>query len=158
MNALAGVSLRAIPQRPIPSDWWSSKGVHMHPDEVDARAYSLRIAHLTVAELTIRFKGGNRWMVDWSLKHADGHCSGAVMMNAHDVRAAFGLLDATTYRSGGDVRVNAEMWSQGQFVRSGHYLNIPCAGRNVQGDPNISIEVTDQIRDRVQQLLQLAES
>ncbi len=43
---------------------------------------------------------------------------------------------------------------QSKFIRWGNFLNIPCPGTGHDGDPNVSIYVTDEIREAVRKLLE----
>ena len=43
---------------------------------------------------------------------------------------------------------------QGKFVAKAQYLNIPEGGSGFDGNPNISIEIDDAIRDAVRNIVE----
>ena len=53
-------------------------------------------------------------------------------------------------------RYGAHSAEQGLYIRWGNFLNIPCPGTGMDGDPNVSIFITDEIRDAVSNLLEAA--
>lgn len=95
----------------------------------------------------------------WTVRHAGGlvdpQTSGLVELSSSNLRKAFRLDDVMDDklslwlidRYGGTVA------SQGEFIRWGKYLNIPGPGTGHDGDANISIFVSDEIRDAVTALL-----
>ncbi|MDD5528179.1 MAG: hypothetical protein PHO56_04405 [Patescibacteria group bacterium] len=94
--------------------------------------------------------------VTWSIKHSpDEYARGRTLMDKKTLANAFGLANDTPNcyshwlieRYGGD---NAEQF---KFIRYRNYLNIPCPGTGNDGDPNISIELDDEIKQAVTKLL-----
>ena len=47
----------------------------------------------------------------------------------------------------------ADVAEQTLFIRKGNYLNIPCPGTAHDGDPNVSIELDDEIKEKVKELI-----
>ena len=115
-----------------------------------------------VAQLTINKTVPRRpnYTFVWTVRHAGGlvdpHTGGLAELSSINLRKAFRLDDTMDdklslwliERYGGTVA------AQGEFIRWGKYLNIPGPGTGHDGDANISIFVSDEIRDAVAQLLQ----
>ncbi|MBY0472844.1 hypothetical protein K2Q00_00980 [Patescibacteria group bacterium] len=96
------------------------------------------------------------WHVSWKINHGYGMVGGFVNLTNTQLELAFGLKDD----SDGSTRAVVERTGipfdaalQGCFVRWGQWLNIPHPGTGMQGDPNISIELDDEIVAAVQALL-----
>ncbi len=152
---MAPPKLRAVKAaQPCPS-WQVSKGHKMTITSSGPRLGTLELRG-SAAELKVspRERG---WNVQWKIEHYNGRVEGHVHMDDSALRRAFGLEDglgtfgATLADRTGTPIDAAE---QGQFVRWGEFLNIPHPGTGLQGDPNISIELSDEIRTAVQDLLQ----
>ena len=143
-------------------DWCHSHCAKMQQVSLDVNLHVLAIrgsaAFLRISPANLDASEG--WFVEWEITHGPwSTSSGRVIMDRNELEAAFGLSEETgkdgnwlLERYGGDSAV------QGKFMRSGNYLNIPCPGTGHDGDPNISIELSDNIRDAVRQLLSTAHS
>jgi len=86
---------------------------------------------------------GEEFSVEWSIIHyVDTDTTvGRRRYTRDDLEMAFELG-----LSGAAVR-------QGLFYRDGRHLNIPCRGTGDDGDPNVSILVTDEMKIAVRRLL-----
>jgi hypothetical protein len=111
----------------------------------------------SAAQLTIQEDlDEDHWRVSWWLNHGHGEVQGFVSFNRQDLRRAFGFEDGI---SEGDRSLFAGIGTPldagqvGRYVRYGQYLNIPGPGRSFHGDPNISIELTNEIVAAVEALL-----
>lgn len=96
------------------------------------------------------------WYVDWEVRHsADTKVNGRAYMQMDMLRAAFGLANHLTGDSGDWLieRYGADSAQQHAYIRWKNYLNIPCPGTGHDGDPNVSIELDDDIKDAVRKLL-----
>lgn len=72
------------------------------------------------------------------------------------VAAAFGLTDYLPMQLPGDFlleKYGGDVACQFLFIRWQDYLNIPGPGTGHDGDPNISIKLTDEIKEAIRALL-----
>ena len=143
--------------------WWHYHGLKMHVRQLDRESKRLDIAG-SAAKAVIRrtslvYPDAKGWLVDWEVIQScpyDEVVRGRRQFNEDELAAAFGLTDNPgkhgqwlLERFGGD---SAE---QGQYIRSGNFLNIPCPGTGHDGDPNVSIYLDEEIKEAVRQLLGL---
>ncbi|MFC1599111.1 hypothetical protein ACFL2U_03860 [Patescibacteria group bacterium] len=111
----------------------------------------------SAAKLTITFHEElKRWLVSWEVIQSQNEGAKGKMFFTDDMlKAAFGLQDHLeklgsewlTQRYGGTIAC------QHRFIRWQKYLNIPCPGTGHDGDPNISIQIDQEIMDAVAALL-----
>jgi len=141
--------------------WWHMRGFKMAVSELDATKRTLRITG-SAAEIIIRparsiAPGMDGWYVDWRVstnKAFEVGGRGRVYLGDDDLKAAFGLPVDDFYNDDETIeRYGGQMASRGKFIRWSGYLNIPCPGTGHDGDPNVSIEVDDNMRQAVAQLL-----
>ncbi len=94
------------------------------------------------------------WYVDWEVVHSQQcKANGRVIFTSDELQAAFGLSDNSgTYGDWLISRFGAESAEQGKYIRWKDFLNIPCPGTGHDGDPNVSIEINEEIKRAVQQL------
>jgi hypothetical protein len=92
------------------------------------------------------------YWVYWFLVHSTGQIEGNIKMSRAEVRVAFGLAAQTEDRTFAK-KFNADAASPGRFIRRGSYLNLPMPGTGVDGDPNISVYISPEIRLAIQALL-----
>lgn len=164
--------------RPWPA-WWHHRGEKMTVTfldtvntvlELTASAASVTIKELEVepvwqkpllrkkaasAQTPIVYK--TEWIVRWQVVQTVNldFVNGQARFFTEELRAAFGIQPLP--------RELSHMWliqqygaddaRQKLFIRRGPYLNIPCPGTGHDGDPNVSIYVTDEIKAAVEQLL-----
>lgn len=97
------------------------------------------------------------WLVNYTINHSiQSYTGGTIWFSPNDLKTAFGLSDEcdpeTSHyilnRCGGDVAYH------GRYIRWQKYLNIPGPGQNCDGDPNVSILITEMIQDGIQSLMQ----
>lgn len=151
-------------QHPV---WWHEHGSKMEVKEfvpstgvlvLSASAASLRISRRTATKVNMG------WDIDWEVvqcRPTHEQTNGRVFFSTEVLRAAFSLSDDPGQgaqwsqwllnQCGGDLAV------QGCFIRwmDAHaiFLNIPCPGTGHDGDQNISLVVTHEIKEAVRQLL-----
>jgi hypothetical protein len=53
-------------------------------------------------------------------------------------------------------RYGGDSAAQGFYIRWRNCLNIPCPGTGHDGDPNISVTLSDDIKEAVRQLLEMS--
>ncbi|MFI5260518.1 MAG: hypothetical protein ACHQU0_01865 [Candidatus Paceibacteria bacterium] len=108
-----------------------------------------------VAKLRISRVGGGDWKLDWDIFHVfPEKVRGYVIFTTEELQAAFGL-SAFSGEDGDHLisRYGAESAKVGKFIRWQEYLNIPCPGTGNNGDPNLSILITDEMKVTLQELI-----
>jgi hypothetical protein len=96
------------------------------------------------------------WMVKYGLIHGPhGRIDGQVWMSADDLATAFGLSDDCSARTGQTIlnMYGGDVAKPGTYLRFGACLNVPGPGTGYPGDPNISILLTDELKNIVRKLL-----
>jgi hypothetical protein len=90
------------------------------------------------------------WFVDWEVVQSQREkAGGRVIFSTSDLRVAFGLLTERPRHEFLEQQYGAQCAVQGTYIRWGNYLNIPCPGTGHDGDPNVSIELSEEIKDAV---------
>jgi len=133
--------------------WWSPKGLKMVLAESDLRGYVAIKSTAAQLELFHAPRWGG-WNVHWWILSAGNfEVTGHTFMTDGEIAGAFGFQDSISEgiewlieRYGGD---SASL----THIRYRQYLNIPRPGTAYIGDPNISIELDDRMRDAVRGLL-----
>ena len=93
--------------------------------------------------------------VDWEIKWSPSeYTKGRLLMSPEELRAAFGLSDLTgTHGDWLLKKYGGDSAEQGKYIRWKTHLNIPGPGTGNDYDANISIEVTDKIKEAIRKLL-----
>ena len=113
----------------------------------------------TVAQLQIRHSvtRGRLYKVSWRIMFTRGENAwGDLLLSGDELRQAFGILSSNSPI--GDItemkeRYDAESSIPGHFIRKGKFLNIPMPGTGMDGDPNISIFITEEMQEAIRNLL-----
>ena len=107
----------------------------------------------SAAELVIR-KRRTSWAVEWKIIYSPSEqTKGRTIFSDQQLMAAFGAISSTEGHSEWLIqRYGGTSASQGRFIRYQNWLNIPCPGTGHDGDPSISIELTDDIKKAVWKL------
>jgi len=99
----------------------------------------------------------NDWFVNWEIiqcRPIQEISSGRRWFTIDDLRSAFGISDYSgKYARWLIDRYGAEVAEQMKYIRWHEYLNIPCPGTGNDGDPNISIEIDDEIQLAIAKLI-----
>lgn len=144
------------PDYPGPQ-WWNTHGDTMAIARSDPGVVFLSNS---AAHLKIERWGGNDWLLAYEIRQSlNERYGGQVVFTTTDLQYAFGLrtgllgsepllVEMRVRRYGG-----ADTFKQGLFIRLGRCLNIPGPGTGHDGDPNLSIEVTEEIREAVYRLM-----
>lgn len=143
-------------------DWWNHHGTGMRVTRY-SEGHRLLVIEGSAAKLIISqvdhehgsSKDGKRWYVDWEVRQSrQEYARGRIIAHAEELEAAFGVSSKSGYfgnhllqRFGGDAA------QQRTFIRWGNFLNIPGPGTAHDGDPNISIEIDDKMRNYIRQLV-----
>lgn len=151
-------------------NWWHGHGTKIKVRETDLRAKRLVFA-ASAASLEISPYAekpgieGWDWNVRWEVvqAHPNYKTVGLVVFSNEELAAAFCLADDPGIwgeysqwmldRFGGDCAVQGKFIRYTGFSAGITFLNIPCPGTGHDGDPNISLEVTEEIKKAVAQLL-----
>jgi hypothetical protein len=112
------------------------------------------IIQSSAAELFVS-RQGVRWLAKWSIiQGPKAQVVGQVLLDSKDLSSAFGLSEETGPLSRWMLsECGANSASQGKFIRSGDFLNIPGPGTGHDGDPNISILIQGKMQDAVRRLI-----
>ncbi len=129
--------------------WWNLHGYKLRlVPGVSAKI----ILKATAAELYLyRTPSYDNYKVSWKIFYSRNELAqGVVIMHEDVVASAFGLCDKVFSASQWLIdRYGGTAAAQGEFMRYGDFLNIPCPGTGHDGDPNISVFVSDDIREAV---------
>jgi hypothetical protein len=108
----------------------------------------------SVARLYISHVFGSQkeWAVDWEITEPNGKVVGSTIFSNTDLALAFDIISGFNHEELAK-RYDAESASQGRYIRWKRYLNIPCPGTGLDGDPNISIWLSEPIKNAVKELL-----
>lgn len=133
--------------------WWHKRGLHMKETPPSDGAL---VAESGSAELLIYNIGRDSCVVQWEIVHIVGLSSveGKTRMGYKDLIVAFDLDPQGLAKTSGDAdwlkeRYDADVAVPGMFIRKGDYLNIPAPGSGCDGDPNLSMKLTEAIKARV---------
>lgn len=138
--------------------WWHCHGKKMQIKTLDLGRKFLKLAG-SAAELNIeKFADfiGDIWNVEWCILHSPiENVTGTILFTGEELRTAFGLKPVTTPSNDKHLieRFGGDRAYRGKFFGYGNHLNIPGPGTGHDGDPNISIEISDEMRDAIKQLL-----
>jgi|SRR3989344_1448729 len=140
-------------------DWWHHHGSKMHLKESslpkDIIGISGSAAHVVIKGASAIRSLVKGWFVSWVVRHSFYESSeGQVWFDDKELASAFGIIEESG-RFGQWIidRYGGEVAEQGKFIRWKNYLNIPCPGTGHDGDPNVSIELDDEIKKAVHILL-----
>ncbi|HWA64642.1 MAG TPA: hypothetical protein VG866_02240 [Candidatus Paceibacterota bacterium] len=113
------------------------------------------IIQASAAELIIQ-RSQDQWLVKWRVGYIglDQFVSGQVVFSHDDLIHAF-LVDGHIEKTAGWMisQYGGSSAVQGKFIRYKEFLNIPGPGTGHDGDANISIEISDAIREAVEKLV-----
>lgn len=98
-----------------------------------------------------------QWVLHWKIIHSRiSKVQGQVFMTSLQLSWAFDLSEGTGKFGAWLIRdYGADSAEQGKYIREGRYLNIPCPGTGHDGDPNISIQLNDEICAAVKKIIKL---
>ena len=131
--------------------WWNSIGrlTYRVPDHIGTElTFTTQSAHLKISKASRR---KDEWDVRWIIfgtgqRRVDGY----LLLSQDELAAAFGLPhEKEVNNKGYAAKYGAEEAVQGRFIRQGPYLNIPCPGTGLKGDPNISVKIYNSMKERV---------
>ena len=114
----------------------------------------LLIIQGSAAELIIE-KDRSDWLVSWRIINGPRtQIKGQTQFSDNQLLAAFGMMDEIEEFGEWLIRdYGGDSASQGRFIRYKDWLNIPCPGTRHDGDPNISIKITEEMKKAVKELV-----
>lgn len=138
--------------------WWHHHGVKMGLNQKETNLdESVLVINNVAARLEIYRRRG-KYCVKWKIKHGPGtgEDSGERYFDPESLSAAFGLSNMVIdRRDRWLLDYGADYAKQFFFIRKGDYLNIPGPGTSHDGNPNISIALTEEIKRVVAKLTEM---
>lgn len=132
--------------------WYIGKGMKFS-GKYSPKEKSL-VLEASAATATISRAENNRgYLVDYVIRHSkEASSSGIVWMSDKDIRSAFGFSDDYDEIFGQELidRFGGDAARQGCYIRYKKFLNIPCPGTGHNGDPNVSIFLSDDLKREVE--------
>ena len=136
-------------------DWWHMNGHYLAITHHDAFAgwYRLITNGATVTIYAVHDQ--EHLCIEWEVRFSQREkAKGTVLLTPNQMRAAFGFSDECEEGSAFLVeKYGGTCAKQGRFIRWKNCLNVPCPGTGRDGDPNVSIELTPEIKAAVKELL-----
>lgn len=138
--------------------WWHMHGMKMNLEKFDPENKQVIIS-ATAARVEITPLPDNYWLVQWQVVQSypsDIKAWGKRSFSSNQLAEAFGLIDPKKIENGDqwlEKEYGADAARQGKFIRWEKFLNIPCPGTGHDGDPNVSIELDERIKQAVFQLV-----
>jgi hypothetical protein len=141
--------------------WFNEHGINMHV--IDLKVDGRRVVIGTkAAKLEISLYPNpvvpTGWLVEWEVKFSQSeHVNGRFITSSDRIRRMFGI-DGIQDRRGVPPKWMVERYGihdgvQGVFGRWNDFLNVPCPGTGHDGDPNISIQITKDMKVAIQVIL-----
>ena len=131
---------------PMPPTWFNPHGLKMQLGVALERECVLikntsAKVHITKCPLA----GFNdHYMVKWEITHYHhARAGGRVLFTQVQMLGAFGI----------GVETNDQELIRGRYIRHEQFLNLPMPGTGMDGDPNVSIFVSDEIREAVRKFI-----
>lgn len=138
--------------------WWHHHGTKLRVKNLDLDKKKL-VFGASAAELIIEPLPEDKidnWIIRYAVHQFAGFGSrGEVFMTTAELRTAFGLANDPASPSSEWLvsRYGADSARQRHFIRWKDFLNIPCPGTGNDGDPNISVYLSEEIKEAVRKLL-----
>lgn len=138
--------------------WWHHHGSKIKIDEGSYRGMIIlrgSAAQLTITGNPLEENGKRQYDLRWIIRQGgSSSMEGRINISETTLKAAFGFDDSSDVTGRWLIdRYGATSAEQGAYIRFGEYLNIPGPGSGHDGDPNISLEVTEPIQAAVKDLL-----
>lgn len=134
--------------------WWHSHGTKMKLITTGI-CNEFFILQGSAAELIVTRKR-TLWLVSWKvIQSPDEQTIGQVLFSNDDLLVAFGF-SGYNFHPGSEWLIEqygGTVARQGKYIRYKNFLNIPCPGTGNDGDPNISIELGEEIMKAAVQLV-----
>lgn len=143
-------------QKPCPDTmprWWNPNGAKMEVKHADGRVVMLANNAASVAIRPVRDTHDQpAYRIEWNLRQLGrDKFLGYLTFPEGYLTAAFAVAAWGRFSAIG--RYKATDAHPGYFIRTGSHLNIPGPGTGRDGDPNVSILLTDPVRAAIGQFL-----
>lgn len=134
--------------------WWHGRGKTVY-DAGNRRDRSIVTLTSKSCHLKIQRTGENEWIVSVYMHYpGKNRTTHERYFNAVELATAFDTPRDLSVGNGlYAFRRRANFGVEGLFIRRGNFLNIPCPGSGVDGDPNMSIRLTAHIREKIGRFL-----
>jgi hypothetical protein len=126
--------------------WWHPHGIKMIMPKRQKRGHL--IMESGAAHLEISKNSGGGCTADWKIRHTmSSVVNGSIFMTEKEFKQAFGISEQTD-EFGDDIlaEYGGSSARAGVFIRYQDWLNLPCPGTGHDGDPNISLKLTEEIK------------
>lgn len=137
--------------------WWHLHGMKMTVQHQEEKRLTLNSSAATLSITRVRQANRERiWRVLWEIRQTlFEKINGVIYVNDNSLSQAFALVPGETPQESTWLisRFGGTCARQGIFIRFHQYLNIPGPGTGGDGDPNISIEISEEIKAAVASLL-----
>ena len=140
-------------------DWFHHHGIKPRLTEFDAEKKSATISanatKLTVNPISFKLTG-RHWLVAWEVRLAAlEKAGGSVVLSDEELLRAFSRAEMPTPSHSRWLieKYGGHAAHQGHYIRWGSFLNIPGPGTSHDGDPNISIELDEEMSKKILSLL-----
>jgi hypothetical protein len=136
--------------------WFHRHGYKLAIEHYDPEKLELTLAS-TAARLTITPHGRRQFLVRWRIVNSKNESAEGVIVFTQDhLKAAFMVpvtlpADHVTFLANYDATHGVP----GYFVRRGQFLNIPCPGTARDGDPNLSVFLSDDMVEAAKAITRL---
>jgi len=133
--------------------WWHPHGAKRKLKAVGIQNDILLIQS-NAAEVVIT-RASSRWWVNWKINHGfNAGVLGKTLFSSYDFSRAFGLRDdIPKFGEWLIERYGGTTARQFCFIRYKQFLNIPAPGTGHDGDPNVSIEIDEEMKKAAEQLI-----
>lgn len=141
-------------------DWHHPQSYRIHLEKADSSHVVIQApaARFTIVEL-LDADTIYKWIARWEILFSEGTGTRSeIVMSAQDLCEAFALNEHTECEGRWWANPHQDIASRkGVYFRYDRYLNIPGPGTGQDGDPNISIFLTAEIKKAVTHLVLEAE-
>ncbi|MFH1145597.1 MAG: hypothetical protein V1707_01385 [bacterium] len=146
-----------------PPSWWQTHGTKVTLNFGGSKSMAVDLSsHVVSVSITrdkgMRDKGISDYKIRYTIDHFWGSTKMEIYFTTEELEGAFGLSD---YSGEGVVAVKRTVnetitcATQGKYIRKGRYLCLPGPGTSLQGDPNLSLYIHDEIREAMKNLITL---
>lgn len=97
------------------------------------------------------------WIFEYKIRQpVSMFFSGKVWMSKEDLETVFGLSNKCEKMWGQGIldSYGGDVAYQGKYIRYKNFLNVPGPGTGDDGDPNVSIEINDVIKEEIKFLIE----
>ena len=113
------------------------------------------VARVVITAASMTPSPSEIFYIKWEIRHsASLSVEGRVAFTREELKAAFAISEESG--EWGDElirRYGADSAEAGKFIRWRNFLNIPCPGTGEDGDPNVSLEVNDKMKEAIKELV-----